>query len=73
MILYKDIIQWMRSFEVNIRICQPGKSDVHRGEAVNITFEGWLILMLTEKNAPIVLLFDTVSPFLVSFRIFSYL
>ena len=44
----------MRSFEVNIRICQPGKSDVHRGEAVNITFEGWLILMLTEKNAPIV-------------------
>ena len=38
----------MHSFEVNIRICQPKNSDVHRGKAeVNITFEGWLILMLT--------------------------
>ena len=45
------IIQLMHSFEVNIRICQPENSDVHRGEAeVNITFEGWLILMLTEKE-----------------------
>ena len=45
------IIQLMHSFEVDIRICQPKKSDVHRGEAeVNITFEGWLILMLTEKE-----------------------
>ena len=36
-----DIIQLMHSFEVNIRICQPENSDVHRGEAeVNITFEG---------------------------------
>ena len=35
------IIQLMHSFEVNIRICQPKNSDVHRGEAeVNITFEG---------------------------------
>ena len=35
------IIQWMHSFEVNIRICQPENSDVHRGEGeVNITFEG---------------------------------
>ena len=35
------IIQLMHSFEVNIRICQLEKSDVHRGEAeVNITFEG---------------------------------
>ena len=35
------IIQLMHSFEVNIRICQPENSDVHRGEAeVNITFEG---------------------------------
>ena len=34
-------IQLMHSFEVNIRICQPENSDVHRGEAkVNITFEG---------------------------------
>ena len=33
--------QLMHSFEVNIRICQPENSDVHRGEAeVNITFEG---------------------------------
>ena len=36
-----DIIQLMHSFEVNIRICQPENSDVHRGDAeVNITFEG---------------------------------
>ena len=36
-----DIIQLMHSFEVNIRICQPENSDVHRGEAeVDITFEG---------------------------------
>ena len=35
------IIQLMNSFEVDIRICQPKNSDVHRGEAeVNITFEG---------------------------------
>ena len=46
-----NIIQLMHSFEVGIRICQPENSDVHRGEAeVNITFEGWLILMLTEKE-----------------------
>ena len=32
---------WLTFFEVNIRICQPKNSDVHRGEAeVNITFEG---------------------------------
>ena len=31
----------MHSFEVNIRICQPKISDVHRGKAeVNISFEG---------------------------------
>ena len=36
-----DIIQLMHSFEVDIRICQPENSDVHRGKAeVNITFEG---------------------------------
>ena len=35
----------MHSFEVNIRICQPENSDVHRGKAeVNIPIEGWLIL-----------------------------
>ena len=34
-------LQLMHSYEVNIRICQPSNSDVHRGEAeVNITFEG---------------------------------
>ena len=33
--------QLMHSFEVNIRICQPENSDVHRGEAsVNITVLG---------------------------------
>ena len=36
-----DIIQLVHSFEVNIRICQPGNSDVHQGKAeVNISFEG---------------------------------
>ena len=41
----------MHSFEVNFRICQPENSDVHRSEGeVNITFEGRLILMLTEKE-----------------------
>ena len=31
----------MHSFEVNISICQPENSDVHRGKAeVDITFEG---------------------------------
>ena len=45
------IIQLMRSFEVNIKICQPENSDVHRGKAeVSITFEGWLILMSTKKE-----------------------
>ena len=45
------IIQMMHSFEVNIRICQPENSDGLRGEAeMNITFEGLLILMLTEKE-----------------------
>ena len=64
----------MHSFEVNIRICQPKNTDVHLGEAqVNTTLEGWLILMFTEKNAPIVLLYDTVSLFLVLFKAFSYL
>ena len=45
------ILQLMHSFEVNIRIRQPENSDVHPGESeVHITFEGWLILMLTEKE-----------------------
>ena len=43
-----DIIQLMHSFEVNIRICQPENSNVHRGKAeVSITFEGNLIQMST--------------------------
>ena len=63
----------MHSFEVDIRICQPENSDVHQGEAeVNITLEGWLILIITEKNAPIVLLYDTFFLFLVLFKVFSY-
>ena len=42
-----DIIQLIHSFKVNIRICQPENSDVHRGKAeVNITFKGGQILML---------------------------
>ena len=56
----------MHSFEVDIRICQPENSDVHQGKAeVNITFE--------KKNAPIVLLYGTVSLFQVLFKVFSYL
>ena len=48
----------MHSFEVNIRICQPENRDDHLGE----------------KNAPIVLLYDTVSLFLVIKEVFfSYL
>ena len=36
-----NIIQYMHSFEVNIRICQPKNSDVHQDQAeVNITLEG---------------------------------
>ena len=36
-----NTIQLVHSFEIDIRICQPENSDVHRGEAeVNITFEG---------------------------------
>ena len=67
------IIQLVHSFEVNIRICQPENSYVHRGKAeVNITFECWLIQMFTKKNAPIVLLYDTVSLFLVLFKVFLY-
>ena len=39
--IFDNIIQLMYSFEINIRICQPEKSDGHRGKAeVNITFEG---------------------------------
>ena len=35
------IIQLMHYFEVDIRICQPKNSNVHRGEAeVNVTFVG---------------------------------
>ena len=36
-----DIIHLMHSFEVDIRICHPENSDVHRGKAeLNITLEG---------------------------------
>ena len=31
-ILKVNIIQLMHSVEINIRICQPENSDVHRGE-----------------------------------------
>ena len=45
------VIQLMHSYSVNIGICQPENSHVHRGEAEkNITFEGWLILLSTEKE-----------------------
>ena len=55
----------MHSFEVNIRICQPENSDVHQGEAeVNITFQNWLILMLTEK--------ECTNCFVMTMSLFSY-
>ena len=65
----------MHSFEVNIRICQPENSDVHRDEAeVNIPFEGWLILMFIEKECTnCFVIYDTVSLFLVLFKVVSYL
>ena len=56
----------MHSFEVNIRLCKPENSDVYGGKTkVNITFEEWLILLLTEKDGPFLLLYDTISLFLV--------
>ena len=47
----------MHSFEVNIRIFQPENRDDHLGE----------------KNAPIVLLYDTVSLFLVIKEVFFHI
>ena len=66
-----DSIQLKHSFEVNIRIYQPKNSDVHLGKAERkITFKGWPILMLTEKECTNCFLYDTVSLFLVFFKIF---
>ena len=63
----------MHSFEVDIRICQPENSDVHRGEAeVNITFEGWLILMLTEKECTNCFVTWLCLSFPSLFKVFSY-
>ena len=55
-------IQLMHSFAVDIRICQPENSD---GGLTNPD--------VMKNNALIVLLFDTVSLFLVLFKVFSYL
>ena len=64
----------MYSFEVDIRICQPENSDVHLGEAeVNITFEGWLILMLTEKEWTNCFVIWHCLSCPVLFKVFSYL
>ena len=64
-------------FEVNIRICQPKNSDVHRGKAkVNITFECRLILMLTKTECTnCFVLWNCLSfPFFTSslFHIYKY-
>ena len=68
------IIQLMHSFEVDIRICQPKKDDVHRGKAEGEHhFQGLTNPDVNRKNAPIVLLYDTVSLFLVLFKVLSYL
>ena len=56
----------MHSFKVDIWICQPKNSDVHRVEG-----EGWLILMMTEKDAQIVLLYDRLFSF-VLYKVCSY-
>ena len=52
------IMQLVHSCEVNHRICQSENRDVHRGE--------------TKRNAPIVLLNDNVSLFLVLYQVFLY-
>ena len=63
----------MHSFGVNIRICQPKNSDVHRGKAeVNITLKGWLILILTDIECTNCFVYDTVSIILVLFKVVSY-
>ena len=65
----------MLSFEVIIRICQPQNNDVHLGEAeVNITFEGCIILMLTEKECTYSFVIWHCLSFLSSiFRIFIFI
>ena len=60
----------MHSFEVNIRICPSENSGVRRGEH---HFRGLTNPDVNRKNAPIVFLYDTVSLFLVLFKVFSYL
>ena len=61
----------MHSFAVNIRICQPKNCDVH--SEVNITFKDWLFLILTDKECANCFVYDTVSLFLVLFKVASYL
>ena len=55
----------MHSFEVNIRICQPENSYIHRGEAgANITFLIFATLLTLTLFA---------SLFLVLYKVFLYL
>ena len=57
--------QLMHSFEVNIWICQPENSEHH--------FSGLENPDVNRKRTSIVLLYDTVSLFLVLFKVFSCL
>ena len=57
-------VQLMHSFEVDIRICQPENSDVHRGEVeVNITFEGWPNTDVNRKRMHQLFCYMTLSLF----------
>ena len=62
LMLIDIIIQSMHSFEVNIRIYQSKNSGVHRGKH---HFRGLTNPDVTKKNAPIALLYDTVSFYLI--------
>ena len=60
--LKSDFIPLMHSFKVNIRVCLAENSNVNLDKAsVNITFEGWLFLMLTKKECTncFVIYYDT--------------
>ena len=69
------IIQLMHSSGVDFRICQSENSEVHRGKANGEHhFQGLTYPDVNrKKNIPIVLLYNTVSIFLVLIKVFSYL
>ena len=71
--LFYRITQLMHSFEINIRICQPENSDVHRGEAgEKTTLEGWPILMLNENECTNCFVLWHWSLFQIWYQVFLY-